>query len=32
LIYDLEGQLTTRVRHDRFELTMSIPVEKRANG
>jgi two-component system sensor histidine kinase AlgZ len=31
LIYDLEGQLTTRVRHDRFELTMSIPVEKRAN-
>jgi two-component system sensor histidine kinase AlgZ len=32
LIYDLEGQLTTRVRHERFELTMSIPVEKRANG
>lgn len=30
LIYDLEGQLDTRVRHDRFELTMSIPVEKRA--
>jgi len=32
LIYDLEGELTTRVRHDRFELTMSIPVEKRANA
>lgn len=32
LIYDLEGELTTRVRHDRFELTMTIPVEKRANG
>jgi len=32
LIYDLEGQLTTRLRHERFELTMSIPVEKRANG
>jgi two-component system sensor histidine kinase AlgZ len=32
LIYDLEGQLMTRVRHDRFELTMTIPVEKRANG
>ncbi len=32
LIYDLEGELTTRVRHDRFELTMTIPVEKRANA
>lgn len=32
LIYDLEGQLATQVRHGRFELTMSIPVEKRANG
>lgn len=32
LIYDLEGELTTRVRHERFELTMTIPVEKRANG
>jgi len=32
LIYDLEAELTTRVRHDRFELTMSIPLEKRANG
>ncbi len=32
LIYDLEGELATRVRHDRFELTMTIPVEKRANG
>ncbi|MBK9245357.1 MAG: histidine kinase [Burkholderiales bacterium] len=32
LIYDLEAELTTRVRHDRFELTMSLPVEKRANG
>lgn len=31
LIYDLEGQLTTQVRHDRFELTMIIPVEKRAH-
>ncbi len=31
LLYDLEGQLTTRVRHDRFELMMTIPVEKRAN-
>ncbi len=30
LIYDLEGELATRVRHDRFELTMTIPVEKRA--
>ena len=32
LIYDLEGELVTRVRHDRFELTMTIPVEKRVNG
>jgi two-component system sensor histidine kinase AlgZ len=32
LIYDLEGELTTRVRHDRFELTMTIPVERRANA
>jgi len=32
LIYDLEAELTTRVRHDRFELTMTLPVEKRANG
>jgi two-component system sensor histidine kinase AlgZ len=32
LIYDLEAELTTRVRGDRFELTMSLPVEKRANG
>jgi two-component system sensor histidine kinase AlgZ len=32
LIYDLEGELTTSVRHDRFELTMTIPVEKRASG
>jgi len=32
LIYDLEAELTTRVRHDRFELTMTVPVEKRANG
>ena len=32
LIYDLEGELATRVRHDRFELTMTIPVEKRASG
>jgi len=32
LIYDLEGQLTTRIRHDRFELMMTIPVEKRAHG
>jgi two-component system sensor histidine kinase AlgZ len=31
LIYDLEGQLATRVRHERFELTMTIPVEKRAS-
>jgi two-component system sensor histidine kinase AlgZ len=29
LIYDLEGRLATRVRHDRFELTMTIPLEKR---
>jgi two-component system sensor histidine kinase AlgZ len=32
LIYDLEAELTTRVRHERFELTMTLPVEKRANG
>jgi two-component system sensor histidine kinase AlgZ len=32
LIYDLEGELTTRMRDGRFELTMTIPVEKRANG
>ena len=32
LIYDLEAELRTRVRHDRFELTMTLPVEKRANG
>jgi two-component system sensor histidine kinase AlgZ len=32
LIYDLEAELSTRVRHERFELTMTIPVEKRASG
>jgi two-component system sensor histidine kinase AlgZ len=32
LIYDLEAELATRVRHERFELTMTIPVEKRASG
>jgi two-component system, LytTR family, sensor histidine kinase AlgZ len=29
LIYDLEGRLSTQVRHGRFELSMTIPVEKR---
>lgn len=29
LIYDLEAQLDARVRRDRFELTMSIPVENK---
>lgn len=29
LIYDLEGRLETRIRHDRFELTMTLPLEKR---
>jgi two-component system sensor histidine kinase AlgZ len=30
LIYDLEAHLETRVRHGRFELTMTIPVENKA--
>ncbi len=28
LIYDLEAQLETRTRRDRFELTLTLPVEK----
>jgi len=30
LIYDLEARLETRVRRERFELTLSIPVETKA--
>ena len=29
LIYDLEAKLDARVRHDRFEITMTIPLENR---
>lgn len=29
LIYDLEARLEAKVRHDRFEITMTIPVENR---
>jgi two-component system sensor histidine kinase AlgZ len=32
LIYDLEARLETRVRRERFELLMSIPVEHKAQG
>jgi two-component system sensor histidine kinase AlgZ len=30
LIYDLEAKVETQTRHGRFELTMTIPVERRA--
>jgi two-component system, LytTR family, sensor histidine kinase AlgZ len=30
LIYDLEARVETQVRRDRFELSMTIPVERRA--
>jgi two-component system sensor histidine kinase AlgZ len=30
LIYDLEARIETQVRRDRFELMMTLPVEKRA--
>jgi len=30
LIYDLEARIETQVRRNRFELTMTLPVEKRA--
>jgi two-component system sensor histidine kinase AlgZ len=30
LIYDLEARMETQVRRDRFELLMTLPVEKRA--
>ena len=30
LIYDLEAKIETQMRRDRFELTMTIPVERRA--
>lgn len=30
LMYDLEARIETQVRRDRFELTMTLPVEKRA--
>jgi len=30
LMYDLEAKVETQVRRDRFELTMTLPVEKRA--
>jgi two-component system sensor histidine kinase AlgZ len=30
LIYDLEARIETGVRRERFELTMTLPVEKRA--
>lgn len=29
LIYDLEARLETRIRNDRFELTLTIPVEQK---
>jgi two-component system sensor histidine kinase AlgZ len=29
LIYDLEARLEARVRHGRFELSMTIPVENK---
>jgi len=29
-MYDLEARIETQVRRDRFELTMTLPVEKRA--
>jgi two-component system sensor histidine kinase AlgZ len=32
LIYDLEATLETRARRDRFELTMTIPVESKPAG
>jgi two-component system sensor histidine kinase AlgZ len=32
LIYDLEARLETRVRRERFELLMRIPVEHKAQG
>jgi two-component system sensor histidine kinase AlgZ len=31
LVYDLEARLETRVTRDRFELTLTIPVENKAN-
>jgi two-component system sensor histidine kinase AlgZ len=30
LIYDLEAKIETQMRRDRFELTMTLPVERRA--
>ena len=30
LIYDLEATLETRVRRERFELTLTLPVESKA--
>jgi two-component system, LytTR family, sensor histidine kinase AlgZ len=30
LIYDLEAKVETQIRRDRFELTMTLPVERRA--
>lgn len=32
LIYDLEATLETRVRRDRFELTLTLPVESKSTG
>jgi len=32
LIYDLEATLETRVRRERFELTLTLPVESKPNG
>jgi two-component system, LytTR family, sensor histidine kinase AlgZ len=32
LIYDLEATLETRTRRERFELTLTVPVEHKANG
>jgi two-component system, LytTR family, sensor histidine kinase AlgZ len=29
LVYDLEASLETRVRHDRFELTLTLPIENK---
>jgi len=29
LVYDLEASLETKVRHDRFELTLTLPIENK---
>ena len=32
LIYDLEASLETRVRRERFELTLALPLETKVPG